>query len=250
MLWKKKEKAIYAPLADVHCHILPTVDDGARDMDTALEMIRLSYEEGVRLLVFTPHVREPWLDMFRRHFSLFEQVREKAAERYPDLLCYLGSEVYFTRELYEEHREKFRRINETDYLLVEFSTSCGYADIEYAVGRLVSDGYLPIIAHVERYAKVFYDPDALRQIRRMGACLQMNASTVTHPFDRSMKKRVEQTLKEGAVSFLASDAHDPLKRRPAMQDAYQTVCALCGEAYAKRICYDNAAKMTEGKWLN
>lgn len=247
---RKGIEELQIPLADIHCHILPNLDDGARDKDMALEMLRQSYEEGIRLIVFTPHVRKPWLDVSEKQVQeVFEEIRREVQTEYPDLHCYLGSEVYFTRELYEEHRNKIRRMNETDYLLVEFSTACTYADVEYAISRLLSDGYLPIIAHIERYAGLWSSRELLKRLKRMGAYLQVNAGTVDHPIDRQQRKQMEALLQEEMIDFVATDAHDLQRRKPLMQSCAQRIHLLCGEAYAKKVCYTNAVRLIEGKWL-
>jgi protein-tyrosine phosphatase len=244
---KKKKNTLYEPLADIHCHILPGLDDGSSDMQTTLEMIDRAYDEGIRLIVFTPHVREPWMYLTEAEVQhTFSDVTKAALERRPDMEFYLGSEVYFTRTLYEEQRDRLRPMNGTDYVLTEFSTGSRYEELQYAIQCMVGDGYLPIIAHIERYGCLWEEPERIYQLKKMGAYLQVNANTITRQIDKNTKRMLESLLQDQVIDFIATDAHDLNARSPKMQEAFWQICNLCGQDYAIEICYEHTKKVIAG----
>lgn len=244
---KKRLSEKHSPLTDMHCHILPGLDDGAKDEGTAKQMIDIAYKEGIRTIVFTPHVREPWMDMSLNDISkAFVEIREYASFKYPKMKLYLGAEIYFRRELIEDHPEKLRTMNSTDYLLVEFSTRSSFKDLVSGVEMLIQDGYIPVIAHIERYACLWQEEGRIERLYKMGAYLQVNADTIIAKHDRKFRKRLHGLLKNELIHFVATDAHDLEDRRPKMQEAYQYIADLCGEDYAIRTCNDNAEKMLQG----
>lgn len=247
---RKESQKIHTPLADVHCHLLPGLDDGAENLTETMELLQQAYEEGIRLIVFTPHVREPWMRVTEEEVEqIFLRVHEAAKVKFPDLSCYLGGEIYFLPTLYEEHRERFRTMHHTDYILVEFSTSSHYSDIRYAVQSMVNDGFYPILAHIERYECLWSDVERITRLKKMGAYLQVNANTIVHPIHKQQRKQLEGLLRRKVIDFIATDAHDTRVRCPRMQEAYHQIVGLCGEEYADLICYQHARQMMKGVLL-
>jgi protein-tyrosine phosphatase len=241
---------LHVPLADVHCHMLPGLDDGAADVEMSMALLQEAYREGIRTMICTPHVRDPWLDVTVEQVdAVFEGMRQAAAGVYPDLELFLGSEVYLTGGIFEEGRDRFRRMNQTDYLLVEFSPTVHFSEMQYCISRLLNEGYLPVIAHVERYGCLWKEQEHLWRLKDMGAYLQMNAHTMTGTGDKRQKKILDRMLLDEVIDFAATDAHDVKVRPPKMQEAYRYVHGLCGETYATRIFWENARKMIDGDML-
>ena len=141
-------------LYDIHCHILPGVDDGARNMEESLWMLNKEYQEGVRHVILTPHFR---YDMFEPHMNIvtrqFMQLR-RAAMNIGDegMRLYLGCELHSSMDMVE-CLKKGRRLTlaGSRYVLVEFSNGDEKNYIEERVRSLLMNGFIPIIAHVERY---------------------------------------------------------------------------------------------------
>lgn len=169
-------------LYDIHCHILPGVDDGARNMEESLWMLNKEYQEGVRHVILTPHFR---YDMFEPHMNIvtrqFMQLR-RAAMNIGDegMRLYLGCELHSSMDMVE-CLKKGRRLTlaGSRYVLVEFSNGDEKNYIEERVRSLLMNGFIPIIAHVERYKATRNDIGFLTELKDMGAHIQVNADTIS-----------------------------------------------------------------------
>lgn len=142
-------KGIY----DIHCHIVPGVDDGATDIGETVKLLRMEYEQGVRTVIATPHFRfrmfETPAEKVREQFRLVEKA---ASEISPDLHVYLGCEFHANMEMLPMLREqKVMTMAGSRYVLIEFSHNSEESYIRERLGALLSGGYKPIMAHIERY---------------------------------------------------------------------------------------------------
>ena len=140
-------------LIDIHTHILYGVDDGAKDINDSMGLLDEEREQGVDQVILTPHYGpkfgHPDTEVLREKF---EAIREKAYKYYPEIQLYLGSELYYQQGTVSDLKQgKALTMNGTRYVLVEFATSDAYSHIYRAVQDFVYAGYIPILAHVERY---------------------------------------------------------------------------------------------------
>lgn len=142
-------KGIY----DIHCHIVPGVDDGATDIEETGKLLRMEYEQGVRTIIATPHFRfrmfETSAEKVKEQFKLVEKA---AAEVASDLHVYLGCEFHTNMEMISMLREnKVMTMAGSRYVLTEFSHNSEENYIRERLSTLLSGGYKPIVAHIERY---------------------------------------------------------------------------------------------------
>lgn len=236
--------------ADIHCHILPGVDDGARSIEEMQKMLDIAYEDGIRIICFTPHIRRPWLDL--KPSDILESYVQ--AKRYAELLssdiklC-IGGELLYSYEVVDEHPEKIRTMNETDVVLVEFMPDVSYKEMIRDLSNLQQDGYICMLAHIERYEVLRSDIKAVEHLYRMGIILQVNASSITRPRDHKHKKFVHKVLKNQLVHVISTDAHRCDHRRPRMKEAYKIVSKKYGQEYADDIFRNNAIAILNGKDL-
>lgn len=180
---KRNERIVLMKgLYDIHCHILPGVDDGARNMEESLWMLSKEYKEGVRHVILTPHFR---YEMFEPHMNIvtrqFMQLRREAIKiGQGDLQLYLGCELHSSMDMVE-CLKKGRRLTlaGSRYVLVEFSNSDEKSYIEERVRSLLMNGFIPIIAHAERYKATRSDIRFLEELREAGAYIQINADTIS-----------------------------------------------------------------------
>ena len=165
-------------LVDLHCHILPGIDDGAKNLDVSMSLIQKEMEDGVVGIVFTPHFHYEriTLDAFAQQRKMaYRSVVAQLAERKLPLAVKLGAEVYFTTALASLDLSKLAFAG-SRYILIEFPTSIHPGGIEDTLFAVQNRGYTPILAHVERYPYVTEDPTLLYRWVSSGALAQINAS--------------------------------------------------------------------------
>ena len=206
-------------LADIHTHILPAVDDGAADLQTSLEMLRMEAEQGVKLLFLTPHYMHgrgryegPEL---KRRFAELMQNEEAAKIRASGMDIRLGSELHYTAELVSELDSGIAlTMDGTKTILLEFYPGDSARKIADGCRDVYNGGYRVILAHIERYINL--DEALLNQLLDMDVRFQMNASYVKDLFRLQLgrKRWHKKLLKEGIVSFIATDTHNTTTRRP------------------------------------
>ncbi len=231
-------------LFDMHNHILFGVDDGARNIDESLRMLQIAYDDGIRSVLCTPHFHpKRGMAHFRDVKENFAQLQEAAAKHWNDLELYLGREVYFRHDVLEEEKDEKFLMAGTDIMLVEFSTSADENYIKHAVTDLLFAGYQPIIAHVERYACAVKNKNIVKDLRDLGAYIQINADSVLGKSGFAVKGAVKHFLKNGWVDFVSSDAHDINTRRPVLSECYAYVAKKYGEGYADTIFMENAKRV-------
>lgn len=197
-------------MTDLHTHILPAFDDGAQDLDTALNMLRKAKEYGVERLVLTPHFYPMQEDL-----TLFIQRRQKA---FKDLLSHwnadtmpqlkLGAEVHYTAELAQMDLRQLT-FADCDYMLLELPGEFMPAHIRQVVQNIVDRGITPILAHVERCAYFRKNPDSLLQLIHLGALAQVTLQSLDSREDKGFSVAC---LKKGLAHIVASDAHDLCER--------------------------------------
>ena len=233
-------------LYDIHCHILPGVDDGSGSMEESLWLLKKEYDEGVRNIILTPHFRykmiEPSLEKVQLQFL---RLLRKTSKIGPDLKLYLGCELHASMDMIDCLKKGERMtMASSRYVLVEFSDYDEKNYIKERIQKLKLNGYLPIVAHVERYRAAFEDADFIGELRDMGAYIQMNADSITGRDGLRMKWFCKKLLKWGLVDFIGSDGHNAKDRIPEIGKAYDLVEKLMGRDYADTIFIENPSKIT------
>ena len=165
-------KSVNLKLYDIHCHILPGVDDGSRSMEESLAMLGMEYDEGVRFILLTPHFR---YDMFETGLETikkrFQELQQQSKEKWPDLTLRLGCELHRSMDMVECLKDGRRlALNGTRYVLLEFSGRDPRSMIFERTKDLLDHGYRPIVAHVERYPVLRESELVLEQIPAVTWC--------------------------------------------------------------------------------
>ncbi|MCF8020010.1 MAG: hypothetical protein K9L62_11470 [Vallitaleaceae bacterium] len=248
-------------MVDIHYHLIPDVDDGPDNMETALEMVRISYEQGVRGIVATPHMNHPVQFRSRRNKEMeiekekekdiehaFETLLDHVHEAYPDMEIYLGAELYLTRkDLDHLEHIKIRTMNGTQYVLVEFSRDITHTELDHGMHELVLMGYRPILAHAEVYKCYAKHMEELIKLRDQGILIQCNAGKIIDLQSTPEKTRVTQMLEQGLIDIIASDGHNISSRRPDMDKAHTYVTKKYGGQEADRLFCENPQTMLKGR---
>ncbi len=192
---------------DIHCHILPGVDDGARTPAETSQMMIAARNVGIDHIVCTPHCRFDSFDpqLIQQQYRIFSA---HASQMGIDTT--LGYEVYWEKlaELGIETAPKLC-IGQSNLLLLEFSTAHLPANWQRAIDSIQRQGITVVIAHPERYQPIQDNLDLAYEMKDMGCCLQLSANFVEGGFFDKRHRTAKALLKEGLVDYIASDAHRP-----------------------------------------
>lgn len=230
---------------DMHCHILPGVDDGAQSLEETKAMLTIAYQEGIRTIIATPHHHD------RRGKSPVEvlqerlQVTEQAIEELGyDMNIWLGMEVFFGQDVLDELSEgKIATMGGSAYVMLEFSPEDDFAYLQRAVQKVQMKGYSVIVAHAERYQCLLKDLDNIRYLVDMGAYIQVNASSITGGMFSPVSKFIRKMMKEHLVHFVGTDAHSANHRSPKIREAADFVAKKFGQDYMERIFWKNGNRV-------
>lgn len=231
---------------DTHSHILFSVDDGARDIDESIEMLRTEREEGADTVFLTPHFYEG--ERNSTHLAeRFELLKQRAAKEVPEVRLYLGNEILCMYDAVSTViKKEARTYGETKYVLIEFAPQASFDSVKGHIDAFLREGYVPIVAHCERYDNVFQAKggERLREIAEMGALIQINCDTFAEAgfFEGKYLKKI---LREGLVFAVGTDAHNNSSRAPRMKKAYEWVVKNAGREIADKIFRENARCLTD-----
>ncbi len=236
-------------LTDLHCHLMPYVDDGAYDEEECLALLKLEAEQGVRCICLTPHLRA---DMFEtsdeeilRHFAMVQELVREAA--LPLELCH-SREYHFDR-LFRKRLEsgQLRPLGAGSSLLVEFGGWHGREEILDAVNMVKAAGYVPLIAHVERYAPLQQDWSFACELREQGSLLQVNAGSVLGHEGLRQRLLCKKLLQKDLITVIASDAHDISFRTPQLRQCAEHLESKFGRQTARKLLSGNPKAILEGR---
>ena len=232
-------------MIDIHNHSLYGVDDGARTIDDSISMLKYAKEQGIKAVVLTPHYRHGMFpypkDAIMSHF---EELKKEVADFGIDI--YLGCEYHVNSEMIEAFRSgRCETLAGGDYVLTEYSHETEYSYIVKNTRELMMCGYIPVIAHVERYGCLFSKPSNCEELQDLGAMIQMNADSVLGLDGRSVERFAKKMLKHQWVDVIASDAHDMKERVNNLGQCMALVEKKYGAEYAYRLFCRNPKKVIE-----
>lgn len=235
-------------MIDIHCHILPMVDDGSQSVEESLQMLISAYEDGTDEIILTPHLAyaygfdNPYAKISEL-FSQFKYIVEQ--ERIP-IQLYLGTEFLFSsKDTFLSHLDEITKMNQTSYLLMEFFFNIDASFVLEAIDCVTRQELRPIIAHPERYDCIQVDPELSLEIHQRGALLQLNKGSILGEFGRRVMNAAYALLDQHAYDFVGSDAHHLDHRTPDMYEAYIRILNLYGERYTKYLFELNASRMLQ-----
>ncbi|WP_192986660.1 tyrosine-protein phosphatase [Carnobacterium mobile] len=211
-------------MIDLHCHILPGIDDGAKDIEDSIDMARAAVTEGITHILATPHYKNGHWDNEKKDILvLVDELQEELDARDIPLTIFPGQEVRINGELFEDlAEEKIQFIDEgNQYVLIEFPTPSIPAYTESLFFELQKEGITPIIVHPERNRAVLKDPNVLLPFIEKGALAQLTAASYIGGFGKSIQKVSKQLVEANLVHFIASDAHNISSRSFHMKEAYR-----------------------------
>lgn len=234
-------------MIDIHSHILPKVDDGSKDLEESIEMAKIYLENGINKVIATPHYIEGWDNTFKEiNLEILEILKKALYQRGLDLDIYLGNEIYTTMDILEHLEEgKASSLNNTRYVLIELPMFDIPLFIEDLIYELLLKGYVPIIAHPERNAKIIENPNLLYTFIKKGALAQLNLPSLEGKYGDRIKSTGETLIKHNMIHFIGTDAHSKDKRSPRVKKSLNLLKLMVDKETYNRITYLNGIKLLE-----
>lgn len=233
-------------MIDIHSHILPGLDDGARSMDEAVAMAEKAAADGITHMVATPHAfnglsHDPRSPEILRRVDALQQAVGSTIAILP------GNEVRYTEDVAGKARGgRLTTLNRQQYVLIEFPAPTVPRGCGKQIRNLREWGMTPILAHPERNRTVQAHPSLLADLIGEGALVQVTAMSVTGRFGDDALVCVEQLLRANAVHFIATDAHRPERRPPVLSEAREAAGRIVGQERARILVEDNPTAVIRG----
>ena len=235
-------------MVDIHCHILPGLDDGPDSIETSLEMAEAAIADGITHLVATPHAN----DRFPFIPDLVQSRRDEIQRRLGDRLqLATGCDFHLSYEnLQDIHQQPSKyTIHQKNYLLVEFADFSVPPSIDQTLHELHLIGLHVILTHPERNPLIRAHPERLYRWLQLGCFAQVTALSFQGRFGAAAKQAVERWLDEDCIHFVASDAHNTTSRPLKLREAFAIVAHRKGESVAQALFVDNPLAAFEGQPL-
>lgn len=234
-------------MIDIHCHMLPGVDDGSDSMETSLIMAETAVRNGTDVMILTPHCNIPGECANYQSAELLEKffaMRKAIDDAGIPLKILAGAEVFCTDNAPELFKEKkLLTLASGSYMLVEFGFGESVIDINRKLSRLSATGIRPVIAHPERYEAVQHNLHICIEWFDMGYILQINKDSVFGSLGRHAQKAAKWLLSQGIAHIAASDAHGAYERTADMSAFREYVEAEHSAEYARILLYENPRRI-------
>ena len=236
------------PFVDIHCHLLPGLDDGASTLDEALAMAEMAVADGIGTIVATPHQ----LGSYARNSG--ETIRAAAAQfqrlldqRRMPLRVLPGADVRIEPDLLRKIRtgEVLTLADRRRHVLLELPHDV-YVPLDRLLAELDSAGLVGILSHPERNRGILNQPGVLRPLVERGCLLQVTAGSLTGAFGPQVQRFAESLVEQGLVHFVSTDAHGTQARPPLLGAAFERVVELAGRETAMDLCCRHPAAVAAG----
>lgn len=224
---------------DIHSHILYGVDDGAQSFEESVKMAENAALHGTKGIVATPHTNVPGSYGNFWGPDLLEMVKNLRAalkENYIDVQIFCGQELFCTSDTVDYLKNgEVITLNNSRYPLVEFDFY-EYSDSVYSkLKKIISEGYVPIVAHPERYAFVSEEEDAAIKLKKLGCILQINKGSLTGKFGENAFFTGRRLIEERLADVIASDSHSPYVRTTNLENVHELISEEYSPNYADML---------------
>lgn len=267
--------AEHGKMIDLHNHILYGLDDGAKSLEDSMQMCRISYHDGIRTIVATPHIlqgiyesdRSKILRKVRELNEAIKKFRVRGSEfrvknldpitqlpnnSITELEILSGADVHFSSDILQRYKkEEIVTVNDQGkYLMVEFAFQGIPYQAEQVLFQLLSNGIIPIISHPERNMEIGHSPQRYAEMIRMGCLGQVTAMSLTGEFGPAIKESAEKLLSKRLIHIIASDAHSTDGRPPILSFAVKAAEKIVGEEEAQKMVTEYPEAVIEGRRPN
>lgn len=236
-------------IVDIHMHIVPCVDDGSQSIEESVTMLQMSATQGVGTVIATPHSWGIDTCGFEHMLSRYENLRKTVEERQIPVRLHLGCEMLAFADTVDDC---IRKLNDGIYptlagsrfVLTEFDPFETSEDMKYCVTRIVAAGYVPIIAHMERYREITMCD--IRALKDLDAMVQINAYSIVNETNAHTRRLANDCLTERLVDFIGSDAHRLDHRPPKIDDCIDAMIENNTEEYTEQVTVLNPIQLLFG----
>ena len=192
-------------MIDFHSHILPGIDDGSKSIEQTIRMLKEAKEAGFTKIISTSHYMEGYYESDEtERIELLNEVQKNIS----GIELYLGNEIYITNNMIDLIQNKqASTINNSKYVLFEFPLSAKSMNDKEVVYRLIENGFVPVIAHPERYSYVQDNPEYIEELAEMGALFQANYGSIIGMYGKKAEKTLKKLLKNDLIRFFGTDSH-------------------------------------------
>ena len=224
-------------MIDLHCHLLPGIDDGARDLETSLEMARVAVADGIRVTACTPHIQPGVFDNRAEDIRAGVVALQKALnDAGIPLTLVVGCDAHVRHDFVPALRNRqLVSLHDTRYVLFEPPHHVVPPRMEDLLFDILAAGYVPILTHPERLTWIAPQFEMLRRLSRSGVWMQITSGSVTGRFGRGPQELAERMLGEGMVHILATDAHSTRRRPPLLREGMEAAAKIVGEEEARHM---------------
>lgn len=228
-------------MIDFHSHILPNIDDGARDLSESISMINEAKNAGFTKIISTSHYIDGYYETDEeQRINLINDVKQNIQ----GIEIYLGNEIYITSQMIDLiENKKASTINNSKYILFELPMNAKTIDVKEVVYRLIEKGYVPIIAHPERYKYIQDNINYAIELSEMGVLFQSNYGSCIGMYGSSAKKTQKKLLQEGLIQFLGSDVHMPGQIYPQIPKVLKKLRKIISESELEQLTTINPQKV-------
>ena len=236
---------------DLHNHALYACDDGPKSEKDMQSLIDAIYKDNIRYLCLTPHYHPGYFgENSERADRSFEKLSRYVSEKYPDLRLYRGNELRYDRGCVGWVKEgRCHSLNGSKYVLIDFSHNEEGDVIVKGTNSILSAGYIPVLAHVERYRKIAGNMEFIRELRENGVVIQADAQSILGVFGFGSRRSCKRMLAHHLVDVVATDAHGSILRPPSITESYRYIEKHFGKKYAETVCVHNPYAILENRRL-
>jgi protein-tyrosine phosphatase len=237
------------PFVDIHCHLLPGVDDGAKSWQESLEMTRMAVQDGIQFVIATPHQ----LGAFghRRGCEIrdaTQRLQNYVAEQGSGLRILPGADVRVEPDMVPRiaRGEVLTLADQRKHVLLELPHEI-YVPLDRCLRELADHGLVGVLSHPERNQGLLRQPRLIPKLLQLGCLMQITAGSLLGSFGPHSQALCESMLDQGYVHFVATDAHGTKSRRPLLRRAFLRVSQIAGAEMAREICCHNPARVVRGE---
>ena len=239
-------------MVDIHCHILPGIDDGATSMEVSCAMADMAIADGITHVIGTPHASPEHTFSLARNLELCQALRDELQAKFAgQITLATGCDFHLSFDNLQDIRQEAHRytLNQKSYLLVEFADYSIPPSLDQALHELQLAGLKPIVTHPERNPLIRAQPERLYKWLRQGCYVQITGQSLLGRWGESAKAAANEWLDLGAVHFVASDAHNTTSRPLKLRETYEMIAKARGEDAARGLLVENPLAAFEGRGL-
>jgi protein-tyrosine phosphatase len=234
---------------DIHCHLLPGIDDGASTWEESLAMARAAADDGIATIVATPHqLGAHAANQGREIRARTERLQTFLDQRGIPLEVLPGADVRIEPELIAKIRsgEVLTLADQGRHVLLELPHEV-YLPLNRLLADLAAAGLSGILSHPERNHGILAQPSVVQSLVQAGCLIQITAESLTGGFGSRVRALGESLVKQGLVHFVSTDAHGPRQRPPLLSRAYRRVAEIAGQSLAEEVFCANPACVAAGR---